>query len=446
MHRLARTGLVLIGILGLLMPTGVSPPPTAAQGRPASSLTRAVLDNGLTVIAQEHRAADIVALHTWVRVGSKDEDDETNGAAHFLEHMLFKGTTRRRPGEMDREVEGIGGVLNAGTSLDWTYYYVVAAARHFDQILELQSDAMMNSVIDPTEVERERRVVVEEINRRDNFPATRALELLRGLAFTVHPYRRSVLGPREGIERMPRETLMRFYRSYYVPDNMTVVVVGNLAAADVVARVRRAYAEFRRPPVSRPARPAEPPLTGVRRTTAEQDVRVTYVAMGFPGPSVDERDVHATDVLLYALGRGLGARLRQQIVERARLAQSVGASFLTTEDPSLFVISAVTEPAQAERAEAAILAELAAVADRGITDAELERARNLLEGEHVYGTHTTRGRAYTLGFYATIADVEFASAYLGRVRQVTRDDVQRAARRLFDPQRYAVAVIRPAGR
>lgn len=444
--RAARAAMLLVGLLGALVSAGLSPLPGTAQVRAPGGAVRSVLENGLTVIVQEHRAADVVALHTWVRGGSKDEDDETNGAAHFLEHMLFKGTAKRRAGEMDREVEGVGGVLNAGTSLDWTYYHVVSSSRHFDQMLELQSDAMMRSTLEPSELERERRVVLEEINRRDNFPTTRALELMRGLAFTVHAYRRSVLGTRATIERMPRETLQRFYRTYYVPDNMTVVVVGNVRASQALASVRRAYAGFSGPSVLRQPAPVEPPIEGVRRLVAEQDVRVAYLVLGFPGPTVRDRDVHATDVLAYALGRGLGARLRQQVVERARLAQSIGVSFLTTEDPYLFVISAVAEPAHAERAEAAILAEVAAVADQGITEVELARARNLLEGEHIYGTHTTRGQAYTLGFYATIADLEFASAYLARVRQVTRDDVQRVARRLFDARRYAVAVIRPAGR
>jgi len=435
------------GVIAALLATLFLPPALAqapAGGRVAPRLLRTTLENGLTIIVEESPATDIVALHTWVRVGSKDEDDETNGAAHFLEHMLFKGTARRKPGEMDREVEGLGGVLNAGTSVDWTYYYTVAAGRYFDQILDLQSDAIMNSTIDPAEVDRERRVVIEEINRRDNFPGSRTFELLRATAFTTHPYRRSVLGPRAGIERMSREVLLGFYRSHYVPSNITIVVVGNVRASEAAAKVRRAYAGFRGAPGLRPARPAEPPMDGVRRTVVEQDVRVAYLAMGFQAPAARDRDVYAADVLMYLLGRGLGGRLRQQLVERSRLAQTVAASFPSSEDPPLFVISAVTEPGAADRAEVAILAELAAVREGGISEAELTRARNLLEGEHVYGTHTTRGRAFDLGLAETIADLEFAAGYTGRIRQVTREDVQRVARRIFDPQRYAISVIRPA--
>ncbi len=431
----------------LLIPHPGTAAPAPASGRAAPRLVRTVLDNGLTVIVEEHAATDIVALQTWVHVGSKDEDEETNGAAHVLEHMLFKGTSNRKPGAMEREVEGAGGVLNAATSLDWTYYYVIAAGRYFDQMLDLQSDAIMNSTIDAAEMERERRVVIEEINRRDNFPATRSLELLRTVAFTAHPYRFSILGPRAGIERMSRETVWNFYRRHYVPANVTVVVVGNVRANEVVGKVTRAYAGFCGAAPAKPARSAEPPMAAIRRTAAEQDVRVAYLAVGFLAPAVRDRDLHATDVLLYVLGRGLGSRLRERIVERARVAQSVSVSYFNTEDPYLFTIFAVSDPAQVERAEAAILAELSAVRDQGITEAELVRAKNLLEGEHIYETHTTRGRASSLGFAATLADLEFTQTYLDRVRQVTRDDVQRVARRIFDPQRYSAAAIRPgAGR
>jgi zinc protease len=417
-------------------------PPAGA----AAPLVRQRLDTGLTIVAEELGGDAPVALQTWVRVGSKDESDDTNGAAHFLEHMLFKGTARRKTGEMDRAVESLGGVLNAATSVDFTYYYVVGAGRDFDQLLDLQSDAIMNSTIDPGEVDRERTVVIEEISRRDNFPGALALEMLRASAYAEHPYRRSVLGPRRGIERMSRDVLLDFYRAHYVPANITVVVVGGVPAREAVTKVARAYATFARPAPARPPRPSEPPITSVRRSVAEHDVRVAYLALGFPAPSVRDPDVYATDVLSYLLGRGLGARLRQQVLERGRVVQSISAFFPTQEDPALFVIQAVAEPGQVERAEASILAELAALRDQGVTDVELARAKNLLEGEHLYESHTTRGRARDLGLASTIADVEFANTYVARGRAVTRDDVVRVARRLFDPTRYASAVVRPRSR
>jgi len=443
MPEVRRAGVVALLLLVLLIPQPGAAAPAPSRATPR--VLRSVLDNGLTVIVEEHAASDIVALYTWVRVGSKDEDEETNGVAHFIEHMLFKGTAKRKPGVMEREVEGLGGVLNAATSVDYTNYFIIAAAKHFDQMLELQADAVTNPIFDAAEMERERRVVIEEINSRWNSPATRAFDAILGVAFTTHPYRRTILGPRAGLERMSRETLVNFYQTHYVPSKMSVVVVGNIRADDVLNKVRRAYTGFQLRGAPRPARPVEPPISGVRRLVIEQDVRVAYVAMGFHAPAAHDRDVYATDVLEYVLGGGLGARLRQQIVDRTRLAQSAGAAYLVTEDPSLFIISAVADPSQVERTEAAILTELASVREQGISETELVRAKNLLEGEHVFRTHTARGRARYLGLSATVVGLEFGQTYVERIRQVTRDDVQRAARRLFDPQRYAIVVIRSGG-
>ncbi len=156
----------LLLCLLLLLVIGVSAEHSAAL--PAPSVTRAVLDNGLTIIVAEQHAAELVTLNAWVKVGSRDETDELNGAAHFVEHMLFKGTRRRKVGQIDREVEGLGGILNASTAFDFTQYYITAASRFFDRILDLQADALMNSTFDPEEMERERRVVLEEIGLRDD--------------------------------------------------------------------------------------------------------------------------------------------------------------------------------------------------------------------------------------------------------------------------------------
>ncbi len=206
----------------------VAQPEAAAGRRPAGPLV-ARLPNGLQVVVEEQPHTDLAALYTWVRVGSKDEDDESNGAAHFLEHMLFKGTARRAPGAAWREVDAMGGVMNAATSVDWTAYYIVARAVDLPRMVDLQADALFHSTLDADEVERERRVVIEEINRRDNFPATRAFEALRAMAYTVHPYRRSVLGTRAGIERMSREALVRFYRMHYVPARLNTRWRGSAA-------------------------------------------------------------------------------------------------------------------------------------------------------------------------------------------------------------------------
>lgn len=431
---------LLLAILpSILLPAA---PPVVAQSRPPAPV-RVVLDNGLTVIVHENHAAEIVTLYAWVKVGSRDETEELNGAAHFVEHMLFKGTRKRKVGQISREVESLGGILNASTWYDWTSYYIVAAGRFFEKILDIQADALMNSTFDPEEFERERLVVIEELSRREDTPSTRTYDVLSTTAWTVHPYKRFPGGTRPVIRAMTRDGLFAFYKTYYVPGTVTVVVAGDVNADDVVTKVRRAYGAWRGALPPRPPASPEPAFTAVRRTVLDQEVRVTSMRLGWLGPGVRDRDIYAADVLLYALGRGQASRLARTVRDRLRLVQQIGVSFDTLADPGLFTIFAVTEPDAQGRAEEAILAEIASIRNEGITEEELRRAKTLLEGETIVGTHTSRGMAFNLGVYATIADMEFALTYLDRVRQVTHEDVQRAAQRFLDPQRYAIVVIRP---
>lgn len=433
--------LVLLFIL--ILAVSVLPGSAAA---PKAGLTRAVLENGLTLLVYENHAAEIVTLEAWAKVGSRDETDELNGAAHFIEHLLHKGTQRRKVGQIFREIESLGGIFNAGTSWDFTYFFISAASRYFDQILDIQADALMHSTFDADEMERERKVVIEELNLRDNTPATRVAELFYGAAYTTHPYRRPIGGTREVLQRMPRQQLVEFYRAHYAPGTVSVVVVGDVATDDVIAKVRRAYGAWRGTAVARPTASPEPAFTGVRRTELELDVRVAYLRLGWLGPSVRDRDFYVMDVLAYALGRGRASRLFRNIRERQRLAQEISAGFPTALDPALVQISAVVEPQDLVRAEQAILAEIAEIRDQGITEDELQRAKALVDGEYVLDNHTSRGLAFSLGYYATIADPELALTYRDQIKQVTRDDVQRVARKYLDPQRYAIAVIRPRGR
>lgn len=436
----------LLAALFLIALLAVSALPELAAAPKGPALTRAVLDTGLTVIVAENHAAEIVTLNAWAKVGSRDETDELNGAAHFVEHMLFKGTRRRKPGQIDREVEGIGGILNASTSFDYTQYYIVAASRFFDRILDIQADALMNSTFDPEEMERERRVVLEEIGRRDDVPTTLATKVLYTTAYRVHPYRRPVGGTREVLQSITRDQLFAFYRAHYGPQNVIIIVAGDVNPQEVIARVRRAYGTWRHTTVARPAASPEPAFGEVRRSELEQDVRVAYLQMGWIGPSARDREVYAMDVLLFALGRGRSSRFTQRLREQQRLVQDVSASFPTGLDPLLFQVSAVVEPQDVARAEAAILAEIVDIRDNGIGAEELERAKTLLLAGDAIGAHTSRGLAELLGASATIADLNFAVTYEDQINRVTREDVQQVARRYLDPQRYAVTVVRPRSR
>jgi zinc protease len=430
--------------LSVLLLIGVSPEQSTAL--PSQSVTRTVLDNGLTIIVAEQHSAEIVTINAWVKVGSRDETDELNGAAHFTEHMLFKGTRRRKVGQLDREVEGLGGILNASTSFDFTQYYITAASRFFDRILDIQADALMNSTFDPEEMVRERKVVLEEIGHRDDTPASLASKVLYTTAYRVHPYRRPIGGTREVLERITRDQLFAFYRAHYGPQNVIIVAVGDVNAQEATTKIRRAYGAWRHPVAPRPVVQPEPAPADVRRAELEHDVRVSYLQLGWIGPGARDREVYAMDVLLFVLGQGRSSRLTQRLRERQRLVQDIGASFPTGLEPLLFQVNAVVEPQDLARAEQAILAEVTEIRESGIATDELERAKMLLLASEAIGMHTSRGLASLLGYSASVADLNFALTYEEQIRRVSREDIQQAARRYLDPRRYAVTVIRPRSR
>ncbi|HEY6102873.1 MAG TPA: pitrilysin family protein [bacterium] len=424
----------------LLLALLAHPAPAAPTTRP---VTREILANGLTVVVAESHATDVVTLNAWVKVGSRDETDELNGAAHFVEHLLFKGTRRRQVGEISREVESVGGQLNASTSFDYTQYYIVAASRFFDRILDIQADALMNSTVDPVEVDRERTVVLQELALIDDSPGRSAFTRLYSLLYPGHPYRRPVGGLPEIIRRLTRDQLFEFYRAHYGPSNVTLVIAGDVNTAETMARVRSVLGPWRHLVQGRAAAVAVPPPSEVRRAAVAQDVRVATILLGWIGADVRNPDHYALDVLVYVLGQGRGARLIRSLRDRQQLVQSVGASFGTSLDPGLFAISAVADPQQAGRVEQAILAELSVLRDQGVSADELNRAKTLIEMETLVDQQTSRGWASNLGFAATIAGLDYHETYLGRIRAVTAADVQRAAGRYLDPQRYALVLVQP---
>ena len=431
-------------VIAFLLLALLAHPAPAAPKAPA--VTHELLDNGLTVVIAPNHATDVVTLNAWVKVGSRDETEEINGAAHFVEHLLFKGTRRRKTGEISRDVESIGGQLNASTSLDYTQYYIVASSRFFDRILDIQADALMNSTFDPAEVDRERTVVLQELALVEDTPGRAGLVQLYAAAYRAHPYSRAVGGQPEIIRRLTRDQLYAFYRTYYGPANVTLVIAGDVDAAEVMAKVRRVLGPWRHPVQTRRAGTAAPPLDAIRRVVTARDVRVALILMGWIGADARHPDHYALDVLMYVLGQGRGARLTRTLRDRQQLVQSVSAGFQTAVDPGLFVIQAVADPQQQARVEQGILVELAALREGGVTEDELIRAKTLLEMDTLVFQHTSRGRAASLGYAATIATLEYEDTYLDRIRALTREDVQRVAIRYLDPQRYAVVVVQPRPR
>jgi zinc protease len=408
---------------------------------------RIQLDNGLTVVAQPHDAADVAAVQLWVRAGARDEGLDEAGLSHFIEHLLFKGTPTRGPGVIDETISGLGGEMNAATSQDWTYFHVVLPARRLETALDILADAAQHAVLDPVEVERERQVVLEEIRRAEDTPSAALWRALAHAHFGEHAYGRPVLGSFESISNVPREKILDYYRRSYVPNNTTIVVAGSQPASRSLDAVRRAFSGWAPAPL--PPRPRRAPesVTAPRRAEVAKALHQTYLGLAWAGPIPPAPDVYALDLVTSVLGQGRASRLVQSLRERLGLVSGIGSSFFLQHDAGMIAVTARTTTARYPEIETAVLAEVGRLTEELVTEAEFARALTAVEAERAFGIETAEGAAYSLGTADTVWTLEFELGYVDEVRKVTREAMRDAVRRHLGADRFTGAVIgaTPAG-
>jgi zinc protease len=402
---------------------------------------RVRLENGLTAVLQPHDAADVAAVQLWVRTGARDEGPEEAGLSHFIEHLLFKGTPSRGPGVIDETISGHGGEMNAATSQDWTYFHVVLPAERLDTALDVLADAAQHALFDPVEVERERQVVLEEIRRAEDSPSAALWRVLARRHYGDHAYGRPVLGTADSIEGVPRETVVDYYRRFYVPNNATVVVSGSVPAARCLEAVRASFGAWA--PRALPPRPRRPPapLDAPRRVEETRALHQTYLGLAWAGPIPPDADVYALDLVTTVLGQGRSSRLVQSLRERLGLVSGIGASFYLQHDGGMLAVTARTSTARYPEIEAAVLAEVARLGDELVTEDELARAMTGVEADHAFGRETAEGVAYSLGTADSVWTLEFELGYVEAVRRVTREAMREAVRRHLSPDRFTGAAI-----
>ena len=436
--------MLVFGLTGLSL-TACSTATTVKSSASVGAPIRHVLPNGVRVLIQEYPSSEVVAVQLWVRAGGRDEAAGELGLAHYLEHMLFKGTTSRPRGFVDREIEGVGGGMNAGTSLDFTFYHVVLPASRAVATIEMLADISVNSSLDETELELEKKVVIEEMRLSEDIPQRHLVRQLYGMVFDTHPYGRSVLGTPEIIQKLTRETLLEFYRRHYVPESFTLVVVGPVNTAAILQAAERTFGRlprggFQRLPQSMPAT-LTPKANEVQRPGA-----LAYLGMGWLGPKLDHADTPAVDLLVSILGQSRSSRLPQSLRERLALVNSVSSNYEALEAGGVITVTAQLESENLPRAEAEILNEVRRMRDQGVTDEELRRAITRAEAEHAFRSETAEGRARMFGHAETVWRLAEELAYIDRLRSVTPDQIRLAARRYLDLGRYGRLALVPPPR
>jgi zinc protease len=396
---------------------------------------RYVLHNGVRVLVQEYPSSEVVAVQLWVRAGGRDEAPTELGLAHYLEHMLFKGTTTRSKGFVDRDVEGVGGRVNAGTSHDYTFYHAVLPASRAVPTIEMLADISVNSILDETELELEKKVVIEEMRLNEDTPQRYLSRQLYAMVFEGHPYGRAVLGTPEIIQKLTRQTLLAFYRRHYVPESFTLVVVGPVNPAEILQAAERTLGRlprsgFQRLPQSMPGS-LTPKKTEIPRPGA-----LAYLGMGWLGPKLDHADTPAVDLLVSMLGESRSSRLPQALRERLGLVNSVSSNYQALEAGGVITVTAQLEAENLARAETEILNEIRRLRDRDVSDEELRRALTRAEAERAFRTETAEGRAQLFGHAETVWRLSEELAYIDRLRSVTPDQIRHAARRYLDLESY----------
>ncbi len=408
-------------------------------------LYKTTLDNGLTVVVKETPGTKVATVQIWVKAGSVYEEPHEAGITHLIEHMIFKGTPTRGPGALAEAIEEVGGRINAYTYYEYTVYHATLTARHWSMALEVLTDAVLHSVFDPAELEREKKVVLEEIGMRNDRPNVKLFQKMMAHAYTVHPYRLPIIGSEESIAAISRDDILAYMKKHYAPENFTVVVVGDVKGVDVVEKVKALMGGLVRGNVVNAPLPVEPARTSSSLFMLEEDVNQSHMALALPISRFDSPDTPVLDVIAQIIGHGEASRLYRSLRDEKGLVYAIDGSAFTPHDPGLFEISAVLDGVDIIPALEATLVELFKLKYTLVSDDELTRAKHNLEGEFIFNLERVQGQAKVLGSFEFLAGDPREDKYLDEIRAVSREDIKRTAGAYFSGHNLTAGFLVPAG-
>lgn len=410
-----------------------------------SRVHRHTLDNGLQLVWKEDHRQPLVAIEARILGGLRGEGAYLGtGITHFLEHLLFKGTTSRPPGTIDHEVRHYGGTINAFTSLDTTGVSLYVESRYLREALGMLADILQHAVFPPEEFTKERAVVVSEIHMNQDDPERRLHRLFWAHHLLVHPYRHPILGYQSLLEQLTVEDMRKFYAAQYVPNNVVVTCVGDLDASTFSQLAEETFGAWKRAHPYQITVAEEPSPTGLRQAADELPVQAAYALLGFQSTRLADPDMYALDVLASIVGQGRSSRMYEDIVRKRRLAEQIGASNYTPFDRGAFSIFVRADPARLDDAIEAALEALETVKQQGISDQELRKAVRQVVADYVFHRQTIEAEAGDLAnSVAMTGDPTFSLRYVEEIKRVTKDQVVQAAKRYCDRSRMTQAIIRP---
>jgi predicted Zn-dependent peptidase len=403
---------------------------------------RTVLPNGMRAIVRERPGTEVVAISVATRGGSRDERTETVGAAHFMEHMYFQGTPRRPDSaDIDRDVEARGGWTNAWTGWESINFQVVTPIEDADLALDVIADQMVNSLFASEKIDKERAVVLEELNGRLNSPSSKAFDLFLLEVFGDHPAHNLPIGNRATIDNSTRPVLVSFRDTYFVAGNMAVAIVGDVKHEEAFAKLARAFADMRTGPVPPRNSAPVPPLTA-RLQVDTSPAQQARLIVGGPTVGYDNPDRHVLDLIEAILGES-GRRLERELVDTQAIASSVYPFYYPLTDVGIWGISAGARPADADKVVEQAKQELRNLRETPVAPEELAEAKAYLRGSRLINREKAIDLAEELSDGEVLGTYEPMETYLAQIDAVTAADVQRVARAYLDPDRLTETILKP---
>lgn len=401
------------------------------------------LDDGQMVIIKQVKNNPIVIIDTWIKTGSINENDQNNGVSHFLEHLFFKGTKTHPPGDFDKILESKGAETNAATSKDFTHYYITIPSKYFDMAMDLHSDMLLHPLVPRKELEKERKVVMEEIAKDANSPTEKVFDNLNLMLYKTHPYKRKVLGTNEIIGKIQREEILDYYNTHYGPQNMVTVIIGDVDPQHALDKVKQDFKTEPRKIIKNINKP-EKPLTSKLIKVDYQPVQSGYMIIGYRSANASNNDTYALDVLSTVLGGGRSSVLYQVIKEQKQLAYSISADNSSFKEDGIFAISANFTPEDSDKLQKAIFEEVSKIQKQGVTPEQLQLAKSIIERDTYYGRESISNISSEIGYTTVLTDnPKYYDEYLANIKKVTASEVKRAAEVYLNENKSAISIVLP---
>ena len=412
---------------------------------PDEAVSKKILDNGLILLYKESEPKGLAAIDISIKAGAALEGEYLgSGISHLVEHMVFKGTATRKTGDVERQIKSYGGFINGSVSQDLTNYTVIVPSEYAVNAASLLKDILHNASFDPAEIEKEREVILKEVNLCKDDPERMIVKLMNENAYLEHPYKYPIIGYEASLAALKRDDLVKYYQSMYVPNRMVISIAGGLDP-EALRAIEREFENFRAPDYSpKGVSMPESPQAGRRDVEDYAGTNLAYLAMGFHSVDILSKDLFAMDVLSMILGMGDNSRLNKALFKEKRLVHNIKAWNYTPADPGMFGVSALLDPENIDAAADEILKEIEKIKSEGVNDIELETAKNMVMRDYILSRETIQSQASDMGAHEILTgNAQFFKTYLNNIKKVTKEQIKRAAEHYLTQDNLTVVRLLP---